>query len=256
MEKVYSHTNFAITKNNSRDGGLTNNRFDMIRFIYTLGIVATSLLMTSCELFNAFVDWSPPEYQPQPCEKGFIQDYYHIDENVNIESEIIDERLVINFHVKNDMSHAINTYLNVEGENYNDYMEKYGDKAGFIAVDDLDNACAESIRGIDIISLQNWDEDHPAQSSLNDVFFVEYATYKYYVDSGFNDDEFSLTERESIESKLVSELQEDDMWFIHTNLSLICTSPPSDTQPRHLKISLMLDTGAVQTYKVNVKYLQ
>ena len=186
----------------------------------------------------------------------FVFDFMTLTPISFIDQNRLCNSLNINFLVNNSMSHAVSTYLNVEGENYNDYMDKYGDKAGYMAVDYLDNACAESIRGIDIISLQNWDEDHPAQSSLNDVFFVEYATYKYYVDSGFNDDEFSLTERESIESKLVSELQEDDMWFIHTNLSLICTSPPSDTQPRHLKISLMLDTGAVQTYKVNVKYLQ
>ena len=221
----------------------------MRRFIYTSIIVAVSLLSTSC---HWLVSWAPPEFEPRKIvETGFIYNYFHIDENLNIECEALDDSVVIDFSAYRGDEYAVNVYLDTPGEIYTDYMEKYGDQVGFEETDMQDIACAESIKGIDIISLQEWNEDYPAQSSLNNIFEVEYATYKYFVESGF-DEAFDVEERERTERKRVSELQEDDMWFIHTDFCLICNTLPNDDRAHRLKITLSLDTGEEITYNVNV----
>lgn len=61
----------------------------MRQFIYTSIIVAVSLLSTSCQWL---VSWAPPEFEPREIvETGFIYNYFHIDENLNIECEAFDD---------------------------------------------------------------------------------------------------------------------------------------------------------------------
>ena len=227
----------------------------MKRLLYISIIIATSLLFTSCDLFYMFFDWSPENPEPrEQVDKGFIYDYFHIDEDIKIESEITENSLIINFSAYSGDRCAVNKYLDVAGENYADYMEKYGDQVGF-KYDDIDywdKACAESIRAIDIIPLTNWDEEHPRLVDLNDIFEVEYATYKYFVESGFNNEEFETTNRERTERKRVSELEENDMWFIHTDFRLICTTLPSADSKAKLRIKLYLDTEEEIQFDVEI----
>lgn len=227
----------------------------MKRLLHISIIIATSLLFTSCDLFYMFFDWSPVNPEPrEQVDKGFIYDYFHIDEDIKIESEITENSLIINFSAYSGDRCAVNKYLDVAGENYADYMEKYGDQPGY-KYDDIDywdKACAESIRAIDIIPLTNWDEEHPRLVYLNDIFEVEYATYKYFVESGFNNEDFELKNRERTERKRVSELEENDMWFIHTDFRFICTTLPERYDSVKLRVKLYLDTKEEIEFDVEI----
>lgn len=228
----------------------------MKRFLYTSIIVIASLMFTSCDLINFFVDWNPNVPDPNDHTKpGFICDYYHIDEDIIINSEITGNSLAISFSAYQP-SKVVNRFLYIEGENAADYMEKYGDPTRLyeeIDIDYSDMACAESIRSIDIIPLNNWDEEHPSLEGLNELFEVEYATYKYFVESGFNCEEFDIENRERIERKRVTELAEDDMWFINTDFKLICTTLPDfDDSAMQLRIKIYLDTDKELQFDVAI----
>lgn len=141
---------------------------------------------------------------------------------------------------------------------YQQMKEKYGDDRIWDRISGRDMAFVESIVDIDISSVPEWNDDYTPQSSLDDIFEVEYATYKYYVESGFDPefkgDLWGYTWYETrIERKRVSELEEDDMWFIYTDFRLICTTPPNTDRVRTLKIKLLLDTGEEQTFRVRVE---
>ena len=207
------------------------------------------LLLSGC-LIRPISEWPSPD---EPCP-GFISQYHYINKYIEIEAQNDESSITVRFYtIADDLETTATKVWWKNDDIYQMMKEKYGDDQTWTygSVSPYDHAFVESINAISIKSTPAWSEDYSATSSLNDIFEVEYATYKYFVESGFDED-FGGMRRWRTERKRVSELQEDDMWFIRTDFSLICTTPPGDERERYLKVTLSLDTGEEIMYRVKV----
>lgn len=215
---------------------------------YTVLYISILVLLTSCwEIAGLFVDWSPPDIAEEP-KAGFIYEYHHINDQTQISSQVDGSTLTIKLFTTPGNRATI--AANVEdGETYDKIKGKYGDtKSDWEVVNSEDIAYAESIRSIEITTQSAWDDDHPAGSSLNDIFDVKYGTYRHFVDSGF-----TAESRVVWEQKALAQLTESDMWFINTEFLLICDDCPDGNLLKRLYITITLDTDMVQTYDVLIR---
>ena len=150
---------------------------------YTVLYISILVLLTSCwEIAGLFVDWSPPDIAEEP-KAGFIYEYHHINDQTQISSQVDESTLTIKLFTTPGNRATI--AANVEdGETYDKIKGKYGDtKSDWEVVNSEDIAYAESIRSIEITTQSAWDDDHPAGSSLNDIFDVKYGTYRHFVEA-------------------------------------------------------------------------
>lgn len=211
-------------------------------------------LLTGC-WSNPFIDWSDHsnDMSKHPA-LGFITQYHTINNNIIIHKRNDIPHLTIDFSTfRDNLDTCVADHF--KDKEYNQIKAKYGDtKEYWEWCDPNDIAYSESITSIEIITNNYWDSTHPAGSNINDLFDVKYATYKYYVDSGFDDSIFEGYNREVWEERCVAELKRDDMWFIHTSFQLICKHPHEGNEIHPISVTLELDTGRKQTYNLKVNY--
>ncbi len=224
-----------------------------MRFIVYI-VLHCAILLTGC-WSNPFINWD--EHSNDPNNKyrsGFIAQYHTINDKVIIHKRVNSSGYVIDFSTYRDnLDTFIADYFG--GERYHQIKTKYGDtKDRWEWCDPNDIAYSESISSIDIITHNDWDTTHPAGSNINDIFDIRYATYKYYVDSGFDDTSFDSYSREVWEERRASELKEGDMWFIHTSFQLICKHKHDSNEIHPISVVLNLDSGREQIYNINVNY--
>ena len=150
-------------------------------------------------------------------------------------------------------------YIKSGDQKYYDLCVKYGDlkPGGFLyrALYDpketdymgnyaAESAFAETISGIDITTAYFWDTEHPAGSSLNDIFDIKYATFYPFVQGGW-----SAKNPRTVVEKPLSELCEDDLKMVSTEGITLSTSVlPPYVEDCYLTVTLTLDTG--ETVKI------
>lgn len=139
-------------------------------------------------------------------------------------------------------------------ERYYALCEKFGDikPDGFTCYSnnfsDYPFACFEIVNAISITSDSDWNADHPAGTSLNDLFDITYYTYYPYVSNRYTGEELSEI------TKPLTELQHAEMKLIQHFIYLVCATRPTDELRHTLTISFELDTDRTATYEVKLKF--
>ena len=106
----------------------------------------------------------------------------------------------------------------------------------------------EIVNTIAITSNADWNADHPAGTSLNDLFDITYHTYYPYVSNRYVGEELTTV------TKPLTELQYDEMKLIQLDISLMCSSLPTEFEHHTLTISFELDTDRTATYEVELDF--
>ena len=106
----------------------------------------------------------------------------------------------------------------------------------------------EIVNTIAITSNADWNADHPAGTSLNDLFDITYHTYYPYVSNRYVGEELTTV------TKPLTELQYAEMKLIRTFMNLDCSTLPTESERHTLTISFELDTDRTATYEVKLKF--
>lgn len=91
----------------------------------------------------------------------------------------------------------------------------------------------------------DWDEQHPANTSLNDLVKIEYETYACFVDGKYSEDALEFEHP----TKLLTRLGENDLRMIQPSLKLYIKAPA--TEGLELKITLTTVDGEEQAVEFN-----
>lgn len=118
---------------------------------------------------------------------------------------------------------------------YNRYENfyKYGNRS----------CCANNYREVRVKCLNAaWDQSHPAGSSLDDLFAIEYSSYAEYVCKGY----LEHVQKLQTYRKTLSVLDESDMTMIKPNFSLYydSTPPPGSYE---IEVTLVTTEGVEKT---------
>lgn len=119
-----------------------------------------------------------------------------------------------------------------------------------LAYDFKESACAYEIDSIRVFSLDDWDDEHPAGSSLNDLIRFDAYSPKDYIRSGFSD---TVPKLKHI-NKLLSETVKEDFDLVtfrdwddkhragHMRFELV-SKPTQSLDCQRLYIIFMLENG-------------
>lgn len=83
------------------------------------------------------------------------------------------------------------TYQTPEGETdnakYNEYAKYYGDTTytGRHNMSEREIVCTAPLKSINVVADRDFDESHPAGTSLNDIFTFKYLAYYSFVKNGY-----------------------------------------------------------------------
>lgn len=143
-------------------------------------------------------------------------------------------------------------------DRYYDLCQKFGDiNPDGYPCSDFDTiltpeASFEIVRRVTIVSDNDWNAEHPADTPLNDMFTIRYYSYFPYVSSHYTHTGSPL----KLFSKPLPDLQPDEMKLIINNIELKCSSLPTESEHHTLTISFELDTDRTATYEVELDFRQ
>lgn len=137
---------------------------------------------------------------------------------------------------------------------------KFGDYSSVFAYDFNQSACAHEIDSINVFSLDDWDDEHPAGSSLNDIIRFDAYTPKDYIRSGFSDTVPKLKHIKKLLSETVKEdfdlvtyINADDKQFAGHLRFFFVSKPTLSLDCQRLYIVMTLDDGHPMGYKTEYK---
>ncbi len=106
--------------------------------------------------------------------------------------------------------------------------------------------CADNYKSVSVVCPDgDWDEQHPANTSLNDLVKIEYETYACFVDGKYSEDALEFEHP----TKLLTRLGENDLRMIQPSLKLYIKAPA--TEGLELKITLTTVDGEEQAVEFN-----
>ena len=147
-------------------------------------ILATALCCVSCMRKLIYMD-----------RFSYVGEYFQASQSPQFEYVIEGNSLTLTCKIWSGPEVGYIQYANPEKFDYfKELCAKYGDTGYNRTTDDQTYAypasCANTIVRIDITSANDWDEQHPAGSLLNDLFDIEYRSFAKYVESGYDDSLF------------------------------------------------------------------
>ncbi len=193
---------------------------------------------------------------------SFVHGYYGMDiYEIETSNHI---GLVLNLRNENIVAEAFplccndSDYNETLADKHRTLSEKYGDtnNGDFWSSKDLDfgnYALADSFVDIDIVSDAEYDDEHPAGTSLADIVRVSFRTFYPFVSGE--------TKRASSEKvyKRVSELTPTDMILVEATpvvFTFTFRTPPLSAQQHNFTIIFTSDEGNVYRYSCSVDFEQ
>ena len=233
-------------------------------------ILATALCCVSCMRKLIYMD-----------RFSYVGEYFQASQSPQFEYVIEGNSLTLTCKIWSGPEVGYIQYANPEKFDYfKELCAKYGDTGYNRTTDDQTYAypasCANTIVCIDITSANDWDEQHPAGSLLNDLFDIEYRSFAKYIESGYddslftnnNDDDQAAATRKRLTHleidnyykmtttrKLLSRLMDNDLRLIVASYYtpspeyplLITECLPVIDMQQTLTITLYLDDGTTRT---------
>lgn len=119
---------------------------------------------------------------------------------------------------------------------------------GCLVSDDggLPSANLQDCLSIDILSDGDWDENHPAGTSLNDIVALQTKSYRQYIRSGYDDTLFPDKDKSVFQDMLLSEMTPQDYELtmsIDDKFFLKFKSRPTLDKEHMLTITFAFDDG-------------
>ena len=98
-----------------------------------------------------------------------------------------------------------------KGSQFEEILKKYGDtgywekekKPGYFGDSSAVGALGEYITDINIVTIDDFDENHPAGSSLNDIMEFEWTSFYDFLKSGYKDHNFKAGFRTPLNDKSI-----------------------------------------------------
>lgn len=98
-----------------------------------------------------------------------------------------------------------------KGPQFEEYLRKYGDTGywekkkspGYLGDSSAAGALGEYITDINIVTVDDFDENHPAGSSLNDIMEFEWVSFYEFIQSGYTDHNFKCCFRAPLSDKSI-----------------------------------------------------
>jgi hypothetical protein len=108
----------------------------------------------------------------------------------------------------------------------------------------------EKICALTVTSSADWDAEHPAGASLNDLFDIDFYSVYPYIKRGFTGEVLNH------QQKPMRELAEDDLWLCAANceIRLLSASLPTTSGTHTIFVTLTLDTGEQIEYSTDVTF--
>lgn len=212
-----------------------------------LYILCTVLILASCEARQSA--------QKVP---GSIEKYYSCnDGSGSCEVATLNDECTITFKLGTYLTSDYEYAFGSDKTTYYDLCAKYGDIipdgrwcTDYNGSNTYGDALAESIRGIHVTSDTAWDEGHDAHAPLDDIFVVRYYTFWPYVQNGWTGEYMTYFE------KRISDLAENDLYFISYVVKLSTTCAPTVAAQHTLTVEFLLDTGETIAYEAVVDFAE
>ncbi len=176
-----------------------------------------------------FMGCKSEDYYSYIYRRSFAMNYYET-EGIQLATYPQDDKRSIYFNVNAGSRVAEYKDTGEKKEIYDALCEKYGDmtynREGRVAPEGVPSFQAYSFVSIEIVSNSDFDEKHPASSSLSDLVFFDSCSSKPYVDNGYveydwgDDQTFFYTTGDSMRpyypiNKKVSDLTPTDMKLLY-----------------------------------------
>ena len=212
-----------------------------------LYILYTVLILASCEV-------------RQPAQKvpGSIEKYYSCrDGSGSCEVAVLNDECILAFKLGTYLTSDYEYAFGNDKTTYYELCAKYGDMipdgrwcfdSGGGNNDMYGDALAESVRAIHITSDAAWDDEHDAHALLDDIFVVRYSSFWPYVQNGWSGEYLTYFE------KRISDMSDNDLYFISYVLELSTTSVPTVAVQHTLAVDFLLDTGETVAYEAAVDF--
>ncbi|WP_373811542.1 DUF5034 domain-containing protein [Porphyromonas loveana] len=116
--------------------------------------------------------------------------------------------------------------------------EKYGDTNfnGFAHI--FEAALAQPLASVDVVAIDDYDEEHPAGSSLNDITIFTYYTYQPFISGGYHGDE-SITK---VELHL-SDMPTEPLILLKENFQFYLEQAPSTSGEHKVQVTFTFEDG-------------
>lgn len=116
-------------------------------------------------------------------------------------------------------------------------------------------ALERGVKSIDVVSDSDFDKDHPAGTSLNDVVKFYGTNYSQYLTSNVNKKKVDITNYYLGDfNKLCSEITESDLKIIGPSIVLEFIKQPTLTKQQKLTIKITDTNGEVYSDTVEVNF--
>lgn len=143
-------------------------------------------------------------------------------------------------------------------DKFNELAEKNNDtgysyRASYFPGDGLRPTLARGFTNIDIVSDRDYDEAHPAGTSLNDIFRIETFSYARFLDGSDNADTDPTDTRLGLISKLCNDLDPDDLLLISADHILLYPTHASEGK-QNITVTLIDEDGLEHTDTVEADF--
>ncbi len=109
---------------------------------------------------------------------------------------------------------------------------------------------SDNLVSINVVSDKDFDSDHPAGTSLNDLIYIRYTSAYKYINNDYDD---SFTPEP--EEEYLSEIDQNDLKILVYETPRLSFARLSDSRETHtLSITVMLDDGRKFTSDVNYSF--
>lgn len=166
-----------------------------------------------------------------PYKESFIDQYWQITDKVDYSELVLCyEELQLRVGINKELVADIDGSTQELVENHKRLSQQYGDTSyNRRTTPGVDSAIANTFKSIEIVSDADFDENHPAGSSLSDIVYWRLASWLPYIQSGYNDDWFvyGAPTKKPLRELVVAELtllQDSDFFtFIFPNTPTLAT---------------------------------
>jgi hypothetical protein len=165
-----------------------------------------------------------------------------------------------------DINRGKNAWLNIYGNNVTAYkggeaylqlIDKFGDNHYNQMIPVYSNppysvyrtAISSEILSMDVKCDKDFDPEHPAGTSLNDIVMFRGKSPLEYIESGYDPHPINRDEGYSPVYKLLSELEPRDMKLLHPSIGIQFMEPPTNKGPYNITFCLnMRDKSISKTF--------
>lgn len=229
-----------------------------------LGVICFA--MASCKLIEEDLGYRYRE--------SYLTHYTQIDKNTIDDVKILSYKTsqsfepYFRFYHKISLTWGAKTIACVEStdveltENFKELSNHYGDNTYNRKVMDFryhdERALADQYAGIQIVSDADFDENHPAGSSLADIIMCLYGTYWPYIQSNYLDTPDNSHAKSVDVLKRINELTVEDLTLIRTTdkfcFELYILNTPTLATQHNLTITMTTVEGEEYKYIVPVDF--